>query len=617
MCWNECVWEGAGGILRVRWPQVTCGEGVSRGLRRPTRVDVDRRRRLDASKISVVFTYLSGTSAHLPPEAQPEADAELAAFTATPTGWTTVLAESALTGLDSWGIASYLTPPAEQAKALTESSGEFGAGGFAGFSYSFDGGGGKVWEFEEGMADGHDTAKEFFVHRRDHSKRAEPSLEFRPSFLWYFQAIPRADGCWFYVDDAGVDHDLVRVTRGDHEVRVQIAALPLRRYLAALGRVLVVQYERNTELDSVPEPRIEAVERSQHRHFTVVSAKSLAPENRGFIQLRGKQVVLPLAAAPDELTNRHPVEQRYPHYIIDTDPESGKPVTASCDPDQLADHRVGRDGAQYLTRVYFTPAVLNRYTAQPSRYQIGAGRLSCNGLWGISIGTNPEGLVEAYLGDLGRDLPASERDYWASFNTAPVGGRDELRYRRDILNQWIDGPPEPVRDLFAARARFDEAMTTLLGEPVFTTWEAADQVAFEGLYLPNTDEQAETDQLIMRLAKGVVDYLNVNALRKLAGVTDPKRTSINCLEDWVLEREADVAELVTPIRTVQRLRSGGAAHVRGSNWDKTLQQASLADLSPQQLFEQVLTRATDSLNALADLAGTPEGEVQQDQATAQ
>jgi hypothetical protein len=564
-----------------------------------------------------VFTYLSGNSADLPQEAQPEADAELAAFTPTPTGWTTVLAESVSTGLNGWGIASYLTPPTEQAKALSESSGEFGAGGYAGFSYSFDGNGGRVWEFGEGMTDGHDTAKEFFVHLRNHGKRAEPSLEFRPSFLWYFQAIPRADGCWFYVDDAGVDHELVRVTRGDLEVRVQITALPLRRYLAALGRVLVVQYERNTELDSIPEPRIEAVEQSQNTHFTAVSAKSLAPESRGFLQLRGKQIVLPLAATPEELTNRHPVEQRYPHYIIDTDPESGKPVTASCDPDQLADHRADRDGPQYLTRVYFMPAALSRYTAQPSRYQIGAGRLAYNGLWSLPIGTNPEGLVEAYLGDLGQRLPATERDYWVSFNTAPVGGRDELRYRRDILNQWIDGPPEPVRDVFAARARFERAMTALLEEPVFNAWEDADQVAFEGLYLPNTDEQAETDQLIMRLAKGIVDYLNVNALRKLPGVTDLKQASINCLEDWVLKRNADVAELVTPIRTVQRLRSTGAAHVRGSNWDRTLQQAGLAGLSPQRLFEQVLTRATDSLNALADLAGTPEKEDQQDQATAQ
>ncbi|MFJ9638667.1 hypothetical protein [Streptomyces sp. NPDC101178] len=58
--------------------------------------------------------------------------------------------------------------------------------------------------FEEGLRDEEENA-EFFVQRRTHHGLAEPTLELTPSFLWYFDAIPRKDGSWYYLDDAGRD----------------------------------------------------------------------------------------------------------------------------------------------------------------------------------------------------------------------------------------------------------------------------------------------------------------------------------------------------------------------------------------------------------------------------
>ncbi|MET8212818.1 hypothetical protein ABZT51_44125 [Streptomyces sp. NPDC005373] len=37
----------------------------------------------------------------------------------------------------------------------------------------------------------------------------------------------------------------------------------------------------------------------------------------------------------------------------------------------------------------------------------------------MSIGRTRDGLVEAYLGDPGRDLPSEERHHWLSFDTLP------------------------------------------------------------------------------------------------------------------------------------------------------------------------------------------------------
>ncbi|MEZ0070092.1 hypothetical protein ABIA32_006144 [Streptacidiphilus sp. MAP12-20] len=543
----------------------------------------------------MALNYSSGGSDGLPDNAKP--DSEMATLLPTPTEWVTVLGAALADGVD-WGIASYLIPPTARQQALADYSGEFGSGGSAGISIAYPE---KRAVFEEGLEDT-DSQAEFFVQRRHHHGLAEPSVEFRPSFLWYFDAIPRSDGFWYYLDDAGRDHELVRVRRTAEELRIDVAALPLRRYLAARQRLLVVQLNRITRLDQVPSPAIEATERTDLRHFSFHSGDIHSADRPGFVRLLGKQVVLPLDAAPPDLTRPHPSSPRFPEFTIGVDPGTGEPITVICDPGQLSNYFTDRGTPHYLTRVYFQRAVLNRYTSEPSRYRISDNRLSCLSFWSMSIGTNPEGLVEVYLGDLGRDLPTEERDHWVSFNVPPGGGRDDVRYRRDILGEWFDGPPDPLRELFAARESFSTAMTSLLGEPVYNPWNTEDQIAFEGLHMPTTSEQGEADNLILRLTKGVVDYIDVKAVRHLPGVSDPKAASINCLDAWVTTSDADGEDLIGPLRLLQGLRSTGSAHARGKNWNTTLVRAGLESLRPDQQFIQILGRTAAALMGLAELA---------------
>jgi hypothetical protein len=539
--------------------------------------------------------YSSGSSDDLPEEAMP--DGYLAPLTATPTEWVTVLGRPAQERFD-WGISSYLTRPEAREPALQEYTWSQAAIGAAGISTFYPE---QHTVFEEGLRDEEEHA-EFFVQRRTHHGLAEPTLEFTPSFLWYFDAIPRSDGSWYYLDDAGRDHELVRTRRTDTELRIDVAALPLRRYLAVRSRLLVIQHDRITRLDYVPDPAIDGVDRSEVRHFAFHSGDIHSVDRPGFVRLVGKQVVLPIDAAPVDLARPHPSERRFPEFTVAVDPDTGERIISTCDPDKLSDYFTDRGTPHYLTRVYFRREVLNRYTSQPSRYRIEHGRLSCLGLWGISIGTNPDGLIEVYLGDLGRDLPAEERDHWLSFNVPPNGGIDKGRFERDILGRWTDGPPDPLRRLFAAREHFSTALAALLGRTVYKPWHPADQIAFEGLHMPTSSEQHEADTLILLLAKGIIDYLDVKALRRLPGVTDSKAQSINCLEAWVSSSGADSDTLIRPLRVLQGLRSTGPAHLRGKDWHATLTRAGLDGLRPDEQFVQVLTMTGDALNALAQHA---------------
>jgi hypothetical protein len=145
-------------------------------------------------------------------------------------------------------------------------------------------------------------------------------------------------------------------------------------------------------------------------------------------------------------------------------------------------------------------------------------------------------------------------------------------------------------------------MTGLLSKPVYNPWNSEDQIAFEGLHMPTTSEQGEADSLILRLTKGVVDYLDVKAVRHLPGVSDPKAASINCLDAWVTTSSANSEDLIGPLRLLQGLRSTGSAHARGRNWNATLVRAGLDSLRPDQQFIQLLDLTAAALNGLAELA---------------
>ncbi|MEV6808917.1 hypothetical protein [Streptomyces sp. NPDC051129] len=549
----------------------------------------------------MTITYKRGSNEGLPEHAKPEA--HLAGLNPTPTDWVMVLHEA----LDRRDLAlgSYLTTAAGTEYALAEASWTHGALGSAG-AYE-DGYGALV--FDDGLTDASHHS-EFFVQRRRHQQpHVEPTIEFTPSFLWYFEAIPRKDGGWYYLDDAGRDQDLVRVRQTQSDLTIEIAALPLRRYLAARQRFLVAQYDRVTRLVDVPNPKIDAVDRSTHHHYVFHSGDIGSRQLPGFVRLLGKHLILPLNMTPAELSYPYPRHEEYPQFKIGVDAATGQPIVFTCDPDQLSDYFNDRGTPHYLTPVYFRRDVLRRYTSEPSRYQVDNNRLTCLGLWGISIGRNKEGLVEAYLGDLGRDLPSAERSHWLSFNEVPNGGLDEARFRRDILGQWYDGAPGPLRSLATARQKFSTAMAQVTGQEIYRPWDAADKVAFDGLHLPTSSEQQETDNQILTLAKGVIDYLDVKAIRALPGA-DPKGTTINCIEAWVKELGEDPVPLISPLRLLQGLRSTGVAHPRSKDWQATLVRAGLDKLQPDEQFVRVLVLTADALNGLAELAGGHEANTQ-------
>ena len=191
------------------------------------------------------------------------------------------------------------------------------------------------------------------------------------------------------------------------------------------------------------------------------------------------------------------------------------------------------------------------------------GHLSCGGLWGVSIDNDHTDHVMVFLGDLGRDLPESERDYWRSFNVTPSGTMSATAFRRSRRNQFTSpGAPDPQFKWIYQR--FRELWAASLGWDLFSPLSEGDAHVFQRLRIPLSESQAEFGGQILGLAKLLVDVLNQKHLGTLVGATVQNEQSIARLERWLTDAGyPSVDRDVGFLRRVQLLRSKGRCPQEG------------------------------------------------------
>jgi hypothetical protein len=126
--------------------------------------------------------------------------------------------------------------------------------------------------------------------------------------------------------------------------------------------------------------------------------------------LRGKLVLpCPTDSVPDPFARK---EEVYPEFIIRYD-QKGKPFRHTCDQETLANY-FGKnpDAPHYVTPVHFRREVLQKYYDNPQDFSVGDGVIQRLGFWHMRVDNDHPDRVIAFLGDLGRDLPESERHHW-------------------------------------------------------------------------------------------------------------------------------------------------------------------------------------------------------------
>ena len=291
-------------------------------------------------------------------------------------------------------------------------------------------------------------------------------------------------------------------------------------------------------------------------------------------------------------------EEVYHEFIIGEDAD-GEPTRHTCDPDQLANY-FGKnpDAPHYLTSVFFRREVLKRYYDQSQRFSIRDGYLSCGDLWGTRLDNDHPDHVMVFLGDLGRDLPESERTYWQTFNVAPTGGPSETLFRRAFLGQWAD-PQAPDLRFKSAYDRFNKKWQEQFGWALFKEPEPDDAHVLQRLRVPLDDSQPEFEDQIVGLTKVLVDALNEKEIQKRLPDRIPDEKGISKLERWMSQEQyPSVEHDIAFLRRLQRLRSKLAAHRKGSDYAQVLADADV-NADP---IQEVATMLFDAEHLLRNLA---------------
>lgn len=490
--------------------------------------------------------------------------------------------------------------PSRSKPALADAGWEFHIGdGLPGFSQSYSNGEAETHYHRFG---GHDGLEPLVIVQEHYGALPEMLPQLAEEFRHYHNLWVSPDGTRLIkLKDDGSQYVAAEVTRDKVRVRTNL----LKQFQAGRQLDLLLFIDSVQFVPDLPDPDEfdydaidEEIEEPDARVSFVAQRRTLGGGKGPFSRLLGTLVI----AAPDQ---RHagvwPFDEdepeHFPDFIIGED-ENGLEIRHSCDPELLANY-FGKNphAPHYLTPVFFRREALQRYYEEPEKYSVTDGYLSCASLWGVRIDNDHPDHVMAFLGDLGRDLPASERDHWRSRNIPPTSSMSETNLRRSFLNQpsWPEAPDLRFKHRYE---RLCADWTNSLGWTIFREPVVADFHVLKRLRIPLNESQPEFEGQVLNLAKVLVDSLNETELgaRLATKVKDEK--GVSKFKRWLEQEgyptvEADIAVL----QKVQRLRSRAAAHRKGSDYEKFLT-AELGDEGLVWGFARLLVGSIEVLDHL-------------------
>lgn len=382
---------------------------------------------------------------------------------------------------------------------------------------------------------------------------------------------------------------------------VKIHKMYLKRYLAVKNMALVMHIDSrcvDTNGENFPTDMLKYRNEENTIFYTMtIGTYPDADGQRNFSLLLGKKILFGC-----ELKNcniwPYNEEKHYINFIIGVDDE-GREIQHTCDPSKLGNHFNDQLKApHYLTLVFFDSAVLNKYYSKPKIYEVEDGIIRCGTLWSLYIDNQNTGYVSVYLGDLGRDLPSDqEQYYWRGFNKA----LDAKLSRTKFLRDYMACPTEPQAVDFRFKNIYVEVnrqFTKKMGWPLFLDLREEDLYNFEGLRVPINDSVSEMDMLALSLVKVLLDSLNEKEIEgQLTEKYEKISGSISKLEAWFQEKKLiDFQKHIKFLRNLQTLRSSGTGHRKGDKYKEILKVFDVKKDGYAKTFSNILENAILFLN---------------------
>ena len=324
--------------------------------------------------------------------------------------------------------------------------------------------------------------------------------------------------------------------------------------------------------------------------------------------LWGKRLVEPLPKSKSGFWGfAEKPKEKHVDFIIDAD-ENGDDIAYSSDPGGLANSfGASPDAPNYLTPVHFRKQVLDKYYQEPGKYTIGDSYVSCGGLWSLDIDNHHADRVCVWLGRIGEDLPYQEKLYWRTHNIPPEGDISQTYIRRQVHGEWVatDQPDLLFKEQYD---ELQELCRENLGWQLLQPLSSDDQHHLKNLRIPATDEQRDFDELVLSLARILIDSLHMKRLNSLLSDAQKEgleKGSIARLEAVLASRNIErAAEHIAFLRNLQNLRSSSSAHRKGSKYRRIAKQFGIESQSLRDVFARILWQALDVLNFFILLVGS-------------
>jgi hypothetical protein len=308
-------------------------------------------------------------------------------------------------------------------------------------------------------------------------------------------------------------------------------------------------------------------------------------------EILGKKIV---TGMPVERTGLFPfeAEPKFASFIIGVD-ESGNEVEFTCSPDLLANY-FGKNSANphYLTPVFFTKDVLDRYYANPSKYKVEDGYIKI-GAYSLRADTNHSEFVIVFLGDLGTDISFLEQQHWRLHNIAPQGQMSTTNFRRAFLGEFA----EPEAEIFLLENALNQLRSNSeksLGWPILKPLPTEDSYRQETLRVPTEGNQLEFDQSINNLNVLLIESINeaeIGAWLKKREVNVAKGArGIVKLDLFLSALGCDKESHIKFLKQLHGLRVT-SSHRKSDDYQTKFRELGFETVSHPQVFKSLMQKA--------------------------
>lgn len=439
--------------------------------------------------------------------------------------------------------------------------------------------------YENGRDDGYDfLVKEIYFHALEIEQ-----VHINQEFIFLFRLFREKDDCYYAIDECGRKEMVVDI--GQDIIRFKTSYL--MRYIAA-KQMLYVQFvdsRRSSEPDYPmdTEQIYNEGRQSDSCHYKIWY-ESTKKQDYLFSMLYARSIVRPGNISNCKIWPYDKIlGEQFPEFIVAELPD-GSYERFSCDPSKLGNYFGANPNApHYLTPVYFKPDVLDRYR-NDSHFEVTERRLSCGTQWSMEIDNAIPDRVMAYLGDLGRDLPESERAHFLAYEISPTGQQVSKTAVAQDFFCLFDAPMGPISAFFAAHDKLDNVWKTKFGRSLYRPLHTDEDDMKKLIRIPSGNGRQEFDTVILNLTKYCVDYIDESTL-----ISTEQSGGINKLEATLCELEIHTD--LKPLRDLQEVRSVCMAHAKGKKYEK-LKGSLLTGDYPKDV-SRLIERLTSMMGRLA------------------